>query len=156
METKVCKHCGRELPLSDFYTNSKAKDGYATYCKVCSNAISVECVRKRRERKKAEAKERETQWKAYTEELLNTIRVLEEDNDEDKKLRREVKAMEKMDEDYNQLLTLHNNVVERYKLLKLQVKELKRNSKASRYMVTTCLQELKCVRSSTKSRISER
>ena len=34
METKVCKHCGRELPLSDFYTNSKAKDGYATYCKV--------------------------------------------------------------------------------------------------------------------------
>ena len=39
METKVCKHYGRELPLSDFYTNSKAKDGYATYCKVCSNAI---------------------------------------------------------------------------------------------------------------------
>ena len=58
METKVCKKCGRELPLSDFYTNSKAKDGYATYCKVCSNAISVECARKRRERKKAEAKEK--------------------------------------------------------------------------------------------------
>lgn len=54
METKVCKHCGRELPLSDFYTNSKAKDGYATYCKVCSNAISVECARKRKARKKEE------------------------------------------------------------------------------------------------------
>ena len=71
METKVCKHCGRELPLSDFYTNSKAKDGYATYCKVCSNAISVEYARKRRERKKAEAKENERmefekKYKIYT------------------------------------------------------------------------------------------
>lgn len=71
METKVCKHCGRELPLSDFYTNSKAKDGYATYCKVCNNAISVEYARKRRERKKAEAKENERMefeknYKIYT------------------------------------------------------------------------------------------
>ena len=71
------------------------------------------------------AKEREEHWKAYTEELLNTIRVLDADEDEERKLRREVKAMKKMNEDYNQLLTQHNNVVERYKLLKLQVKELK-------------------------------
>ena len=71
------------------------------------------------------AKEREEHWKAYTEELLNTIRVLEADEDEERKLRREVKAMKKMSEDYNQLLTQHNNVVERYKVLKLQVKELK-------------------------------
>lgn len=71
------------------------------------------------------AKEREEHWKAYTEELLNTIRVLEADEDEERKLRREVKAMKKMNDDYNQLLTQHNNVVERYKVLKLQVKELK-------------------------------
>ena len=75
METKVCKHCGRELPLSDFYTNSKAKDGYATYCKVCSNAISVECARKRRARKKEEAKENERiefekKYKIYTDKEL--------------------------------------------------------------------------------------
>lgn len=75
METKVCKHCGRELPLSDFYTNSKAKDGHATYCKVCSNAISVEYARKRRERKKAEAKENERmefekKYKIYTDKEL--------------------------------------------------------------------------------------
>ena len=71
METKVCNKCGRELPLSDFYTNSKAKDGYATYCKVCSNAISVECARKRKARKKEEAKENERiefekKYKIYT------------------------------------------------------------------------------------------
>ena len=75
MTTKVCKHCGRELPLSDFYTNSKAKDGYAPYCKVCSNAISVEYARKRRERKKAEAKENERmefekKYKIYTNKEL--------------------------------------------------------------------------------------
>ena len=71
------------------------------------------------------AKEREEHWKSYTEELLNTIRVLEADNDEEKKLRREAKAMKKVNEDYIQLLEQHNNIVEKYKVLKLQVKELK-------------------------------
>lgn len=85
----------------------------------------VKALRKKNHEVCTKAKERETQWKAYTEELLNTIRVLEEDNDEEKKLRREVKAMKKMNDDYNQLLSQHNTIVERYKLLKLQVKELK-------------------------------
>ena len=71
------------------------------------------------------AKEREEHWKSYTEELLNTIRVLEADDDEEKKLRREAKAMKKVNEDYNQLLEQHNNIVEKYKVLKLQVKDLK-------------------------------
>lgn len=75
METKLCKHCGKELPVSDFYTNSKAKDGLATYCKECSNALSVEYARKRRERKKAEAKENERiefekKYKVYTNREL--------------------------------------------------------------------------------------
>ena len=85
----------------------------------------VKALRKKNHEVCTRAKEREAQWKAYTEELLNTIRVLEEDNDEEKKLRREIKAMKKMNEDYIQLLNQHNNVVERYKVLKLQVKELK-------------------------------
>lgn len=85
----------------------------------------VEGLKKHKREIIDKAKEREERWKAYTEELLNTIRVLEADEDEERKLRREVKAMKKMNEDYNQLLTQHNNVVERYKVLKLQVKELK-------------------------------
>ena len=85
----------------------------------------VKALRKKNHEVCTKAKEREEHWKAYTEELLNTIRVLEADEDEEKKLRREVKAMKKMNEDYNQLLTQHNNVVEKYKVLKLQVKELK-------------------------------
>ena len=81
----------------------------------------VKALRKKNHEVCTKAKEREEHWKAYTEELLNTIRVLEEDNDEEKKLRREVKAMKKMNDDYNQLLNQHNNIVERYKVLKLQV-----------------------------------
>jgi phosphoglycerate-specific signal transduction histidine kinase len=85
----------------------------------------VKTLRRKNHEICVKAKEREEHWKAYTDELLNAIRVLEADEDEEKKLRREVKAMKKMNDDYNQLLTQHNNVVERYKLLKLQVKELK-------------------------------
>lgn len=85
----------------------------------------VKALRRKNHEICVKAKERDEHWKAYTEELLNTIRVLEADEDEERKLRREVKAMKKMNEDYNQLLTQHNNVVERYKVLKLQVKELK-------------------------------
>lgn len=54
METKVCKKCGRELPSSDFYANSKKKDRFSTYCKECSNVLSVEYARKRKARKKEE------------------------------------------------------------------------------------------------------
>lgn len=33
--TKICKVCGRELPLSDFPTRSLAKDGHANTCTKC-------------------------------------------------------------------------------------------------------------------------
>ena len=35
METKVCKVCGRELPLSDFQKRYLSVDGYANTCKGC-------------------------------------------------------------------------------------------------------------------------
>lgn len=35
METKVCKKCGQELPVSEFYTDASSKDGYRTKCKAC-------------------------------------------------------------------------------------------------------------------------
>lgn len=36
METKKCNKCGRELPLSEFYKSSNAKDGFQRHCKDCS------------------------------------------------------------------------------------------------------------------------
>ena len=35
METKICKKCGRELPLSEFYKNKGMKDGHRNECKEC-------------------------------------------------------------------------------------------------------------------------
>jgi hypothetical protein len=33
---KICKRCNIEKSLSDFFNNSKRKDGVSTYCKPCS------------------------------------------------------------------------------------------------------------------------
>ena len=35
METKICKRCGRELPLSEFYKAKSCKDGHLNVCKEC-------------------------------------------------------------------------------------------------------------------------
>ncbi len=37
---KVCKHCNKKLPLSDFYRNRTTKDGYECYCKECKNELT--------------------------------------------------------------------------------------------------------------------
>lgn len=75
IKTKVCKGCGRELPTTEFYANKNMKGGLGTYCKECSNRLSTEYARKRRERKKAEAKENERiefekKYKIYTRKEL--------------------------------------------------------------------------------------
>lgn len=36
-KTKVCSKCGRELPITEFATNKKCKDGHIGRCKDCSN-----------------------------------------------------------------------------------------------------------------------
>lgn len=38
--TKSCTRCDTEKELSEFYGNSRSKDGKGAYCKVCSNAAS--------------------------------------------------------------------------------------------------------------------
>lgn len=35
METKVCKKCGRELPVGEFYKMPASKDGIDSVCKEC-------------------------------------------------------------------------------------------------------------------------
>lgn len=35
METKICKTCGRELPIEMFYKNPMSKDGHINSCKDC-------------------------------------------------------------------------------------------------------------------------
>lgn len=35
METKVCKVCGKELPINEFGVNNRSKDGHTNKCKSC-------------------------------------------------------------------------------------------------------------------------
>ena len=40
--TKVCKKCGRELPITEFTPNKTSKDGHVGQCKDCINAYQRE------------------------------------------------------------------------------------------------------------------
>lgn len=39
METKICRICGEEKPITDFPKHPQYKDGHDTRCKSCTNAI---------------------------------------------------------------------------------------------------------------------
>ena len=44
--TKVCKSCGRQLPLSAFHLHNKSKDGHGNECKECSRRRSAKAIAK--------------------------------------------------------------------------------------------------------------
>ena len=50
-KTKVCKRCGRELPLHEFGRHTRTADGLQTYCRECC-AASVKRARKKKADKK--------------------------------------------------------------------------------------------------------
>lgn len=71
METKVCKKCGRELPVENFAVNRSNKDGLQAECRECKAAY----MREYWERKKAKKKENERiefdkKFKVYTNKDL--------------------------------------------------------------------------------------
>ena len=37
VETKRCRYCWKELPLSEFYKSKITKDGHQSYCRECMN-----------------------------------------------------------------------------------------------------------------------
>ena len=71
METKVCKKCGRELPIENFYTNKSLKGGHDNTCKECKSNYSKEWAKKNREKKRTQKIENERiefekKYKIYT------------------------------------------------------------------------------------------
>ena len=42
MRTKICSKCHSELPITEFYRQSKSKDGLYCYCKNCSYQLHNE------------------------------------------------------------------------------------------------------------------
>lgn len=47
IKTKVCKMCGRELPISEFNKHGLTKDGLQTYCKQCATEYVILSRRKK-------------------------------------------------------------------------------------------------------------
>lgn len=48
MKTKVCNHCGRELPLDEFYKKKDSPDGLYGTCKECHREASRKSYAKRK------------------------------------------------------------------------------------------------------------
>lgn len=38
--TKVCRHCGKEKPISQFHGSNRSADGLQTYCKECKKELA--------------------------------------------------------------------------------------------------------------------
>lgn len=55
---KVCRDCGKELPLSDFYIDANRKDGHYARCKKCHMAKCAEAKKKRPEYYREKERER--------------------------------------------------------------------------------------------------
>ena len=50
--TKKCPKCGRELPVTEFYTNTHSKDGYQDKCKECQRVWNREYLQRKKEEKR--------------------------------------------------------------------------------------------------------
>lgn len=71
METKICKKCGRELPLDNFSKNAKMKDGLQNHCRACASEYSRNIwKRKKAQKKENERIEFEKKYKVYTNKEL--------------------------------------------------------------------------------------
>ena len=72
METKICKKCGRELPLSEFHKDKCKKDGYCCQCKECQKKYyreHKEVILEQKKQYNKEHKEEKTEYnKQYNKE----------------------------------------------------------------------------------------
>jgi hypothetical protein len=57
METKVCKKCGQELPLSNFVKDKRMQGGYKNTCKSCFNKHQREYMAKVKQENKPQIKD---------------------------------------------------------------------------------------------------
>ena len=71
-KTKVCKRCGRELPLHEFGRHARTADGLQVYCRQCSKEAMMR-TRKRREQK-AEERAKSGLQAFDTDDLINELR----------------------------------------------------------------------------------
>lgn len=69
-DKKICKKCGRELPLSDFSKDKSKKDGLNTCCKECRKKYSKQWYAENREKKAEYMKQYNKQYYAENREAI--------------------------------------------------------------------------------------
>lgn len=50
MTTKICRKCGVEKHIEDFYRQKTSSDGHGSYCKICNKAEAKKYVEREPER----------------------------------------------------------------------------------------------------------
>ena len=72
VKTKVCKRCGKDLPIHEFARHARAADGHQVYCRECQKAAMMRTRRAKVEKDK----ERATYGLASfsTEDIVNELR----------------------------------------------------------------------------------
>ena len=70
METKVCKKCGRELPLNEFSKDKRCKDGHRNVCKECKKQYYREHKEAILEQQKQYRQEHKEYYTEYMEQYM--------------------------------------------------------------------------------------
>lgn len=70
MNTKQCAKCKNQLPLTDFYKNSKGNDGHQSWCKKCAKDNRIQRYKDNREQEVARNKE----WEINRKEWLASLK----------------------------------------------------------------------------------
>lgn len=53
METKICKKCGRELPIEDYHIDNRMVGNHKSVCKECTSAYTAESRLRKKEEKES-------------------------------------------------------------------------------------------------------
>ena len=72
VKTKVCKRCGRELPLHEFGRHARTADGLQVYCRECTKQAMMRTRKKKVEKEEAKAKSGIASFD--TDDILNELR----------------------------------------------------------------------------------
>ncbi len=71
-KTKVCKRCGRELPLHEFGRHARTADGLQVYCRQCSKEAMMRTRKAKVEKEEERAK---SGLQAFdTDDIINELR----------------------------------------------------------------------------------
>ena len=85
IETKICKTCGKEKSLNDFYKHSEMADGYLNVCKKCKQEYQasrpkeklkeIEQRRNQKPERRQHLKENHKKWRRENPEKARAQRI---------------------------------------------------------------------------------